>query len=157
MRFLVFLLLSTGCSEIPTYVVDRRDLDAAQAGGDKPVPALREDDGSRVRLRPDSFRALEDYGPTKVRVGGLGRHSLTWKSGLALTVIGVVMSAVGGILVARSFSGAGDITEGGTHRSDCDSCAVPGFMFSVMGDALALGLGPGLWIAGARSKPVELP
>ena len=155
MRWLVLLLLLSGC-EIPTYIVDRRDFATAQAGGDKPVPALRELDGSRVRLRPDSFRALEDYGPTKVRVGGLGRRSATWMSGAILTAVGAVLSIAGGVLVARAWTGTGDPTEG-SFRSSCDACGVPGYILSAWGDTFLLGLGPALWIAGARAKPVEVP
>lgn len=156
MRFLVFLLLSSGCA-IPKYYVERQDFDAAQAGAEQPVPAVRELDGAAVRLKPDTIRLIDGGTPAKVRVGGLGRKSKIWKSGLALTAIGVAMSIAGGVLVARGFSGSGDITEGGIHHSDCEACYLPGFILSGIGDGLALAIGPGLWIAGSRTKPVELP
>jgi hypothetical protein len=141
-----------GCS-IPSYYVRPADLDTA------PTPAVRADDGSPVLLEKGSYRPIAMAEPRgdRVRVRGPGRHGKLWKSGMLITLIGLPLAAIGAGL-ALSVLGGCDITEHPCPNGFSNNPGVFAFgsALGVVGDAMSLGIGPGLWIAGARQKPEEV-
>jgi hypothetical protein len=154
---LVLVLALAGCA-VPSYLVRTDDVALPRA------PATREHDAQPVTLAGGSFRPTPDppRDDGRVRVRGNGRHSRAWRAGMILTLVGVPLAIGGALLgvfsVSPGFGGySGDLTEGDGHMTAQGAAMLTlGCIIGVSGDALLLGVGPGLWIAGARQAPVEL-
>jgi hypothetical protein len=155
---LIMIITLTGCS-IPSYLVRSSDVSLAQA------PAVRERDGAAVTLAGGSFMPTRDppRADGRVRVRGTGRHNKTWRAGMIITLVGIPLAIGGAVLgvlsVAPGFGGyTGDPTEGpGSHITASGSAMLGfGLALGLSGDSMTLGVGPALWIAGAREKPLEL-
>jgi hypothetical protein len=142
------------CVPVPGYLVHREDLSAAE------VPAIRESDGRLVKLRGGSFMpTIEPPYPPVVTVRGPGWRGAMWKAGLAVTIVGWALAAIGAGLGIAGF--------GRTTCGDLEACApspsvdegnrmfYTGVVLGPVGDAMTL-IGPALMIAGARQAPVEL-
>jgi hypothetical protein len=154
----LFLVITiTGCA-VPSYVMRASDIGLPQA------PAVRERDAEPVTLAGGSFMPAREapLPDGRVRVRGLGRHSRAWRAGMIITLVGIPLAIGGALLgvfaVAPGYGGyTGDLTEGsGGITSSGTAMLTLGCLLGVTGDAMLLGLGPGLWIAGARQAPVEL-
>jgi hypothetical protein len=154
---LVLVAALAGCA-IPSYLVRPSDVGLAE------VPALRERDVQPVTLKGGSFLPTRDppLSDGSVRVRGPGRHSRLWRAGMIVTLVGIPLAVTGAVLgvlsVSPGYGGyTGDLTEGGgMMTSRGDAMLTLGLVLGVSGDAMLLGVGPALWIAGARQAPVEL-
>jgi hypothetical protein len=154
----ITLIPLAGCS-IPGYLVRSSDVSLAAA------PAVRERDGATVTLAGGSFMPTRDppLADGHVRVRGTGRHNKTWRAGMIITLVGIPLAVTGAVLgvlsVSPGFGGyVGDPTEGpgGMMTAKGDAMLGLGLALGLSGDIMTLGVGPALWIAGARSKPLEL-
>lgn len=93
---MIFCVLS-GCSG-PSYLVQRREYEAAQATGSPDVPAVRERDSQAVKLRLNRLRVApsqQSVEPSSMRVTGRGTTHSTWITGAVLTSTGLALMGIG--------------------------------------------------------------
>jgi hypothetical protein len=145
---------ATGCTT-PAYWVRCADVGAAV------TPAVRASDGAEVRLRGGSYRATGEAARSdgRVVVRGAGVHGVRFKVGAAVLGVGLAMAAGGAALAVTNLdlSCFAETCNGKQPRSTKNGGAFAfGVSISILGDAMAVAMGPALMISGARQPPEEV-